>query len=89
MTDTPVRTVKEVVTDFLGSAPTLEEIAAYRLPADLQNRAHQLLDRNRAGTLTPDERNEMNEFSQIDHLMTLVKAKARLKLKSQRKSQSK
>jgi hypothetical protein len=82
MTDTPVRTIKEVVTDFLGSAPTLEEIAAYRLPTDLQDRAHQLLDRNRAGTLTPDERNEMNEFSQIDHLMTLVKAKARLKLKS-------
>jgi hypothetical protein len=85
MTDTPVRTIKEVVTDFLGSAPTLEELAAYRLPPDLQDRAHQLLDRNRAGTLTPDERNEINEFSQIDHLMTLVKAKARLKLKSQSK----
>jgi hypothetical protein len=85
MTDTQVRTIKEVVTDFLGSAPTLEEIAAYRLPPDLQERAHQLLDRNRAGTLTPDERNEMAEFSQIDHLMTLVKAKARLKLKAQNK----
>ena len=85
MTDTQVRTIKEVITDFLGSAPTLEEIAAYRLPTDLQDRAHQLLDGNRAGTLTPDERNEMNEFSQIDHLMTLVKAKARVKLKTQSK----
>ncbi len=85
MTDAPARTIKEVVTDFLGSAPTLEEIAAYRLPPDLQDRAHQLLDRNRAGMLTPDERSEMNEFSQIDHLMTLVKAKARLKLQTQSK----
>jgi hypothetical protein len=85
MTDTQVRTIKEVVTDFLGSAPALEEIATYRLPTDLQDRAHQLLDRNRAGTLTPDERNEMNEFSQIDHLMTLVKTKARLKLKARSK----
>ncbi len=80
-----VRTIKEVVTDFLGAAPTLEEIAAYRLPADLQDRAHQLLDRNRAGTLTPDERIDMDNFSQIDHLMTLVKAKARLKLSTQNK----
>ncbi len=85
MTDTQVRTIKEVVTDFLGAAPTLEEIADYRLPTDLQDRAHQLLDRNRAGTLTPDERNEMNEFIQIDHLMTLLKAKAHLKLKAQSK----
>lgn len=83
MTDIPVRTIKEVVTDFLGSAPTLEEIATYRLPADLQTRAHQLLERNRAGILTPDERQELDDFSQIDHLMTLVKAKARLKLKAQ------
>ncbi len=83
MTDTQVRTIKDVVTDFLGSAPTLEEIAAYRLPADLQDRAHQLLDKNRIGTLTPDERIEMGDFNRIDHLMTLVKGKARLKLKTQ------
>ncbi len=80
---TPVRTIQDVVTDFLGSAPTLAEIAAYRLPAELQNRAHQLLDQNRAGMLTPDERDEMNDFKQMDHLMMLVKAKARLKLQAQ------
>lgn len=85
MTDAQVRTLKEIVTDFLGSAPTLDEIAAYRLPTELQDRAHQLLDRNRAGTLTSDERSEMDEFGQIDHLLTLVKAKARLKLKAQHK----
>ena len=74
MADTAARTLKDVVTDFLGSAPTLEEIAVYRLPVDLQARAHDLLDRNRAGILTPEERAEMDEFSQIDHLMTMVKA---------------
>jgi hypothetical protein len=83
MPDTQIKTVTEVVTDFLSSAPTLEELAAYRLPADLQDRAHQLLEKNRAGTLTPDERHELNDFRQIDHLMTLVKAKARLKLQAQ------
>lgn len=78
----PEKTIKDVVTDFLASAPALEEIAAYRLPDELQIRAHDLLDKNRAGNLSNEERAEMEEFRQIDHLLTLVKAKARLKLKA-------
>ena len=62
-----------------ATAPTVEEIAAYRLPDNLQERAHDLLERNRAGSLTTEERAEMEEFRQLDHLLTLVKAKARLK----------
>jgi hypothetical protein len=80
MNNTPAKTITDVVTDFLGSAPSLEEIAAYKLPAELQERAHQLLDKNREGSLTEPERAEMDEFRRIDHLLTLVKAKARLKL---------
>lgn len=80
---TPEQTITDIVTDFLGSAPTLEEIAAYRLPQPLQERAHELLTKNRDGTLTPEEREEMAAFRQIDHILTLVKAKARLKLKEQ------
>jgi hypothetical protein len=80
---TPEKTVEDVVTDFLGAAPTLEEIASYRLPEALQIRAHELLEKNRAGSLSDGERAEMEEFRQIDHLLTLVKAKARLRLKTQ------
>jgi hypothetical protein len=83
MIPSPEKTIKEIVTDFLGSAPSLEEIVAYRLPHELQERAHYLLQKNRENTLTNDERAEMEEFRQLDHLLTLVKAKARLKLKAQ------
>ncbi|GEM_PF-2913254 len=48
MVFTPEKTIEDVVTDFLGAAPTLAEIAAYRLPDDLQARAHDLLGKNRA-----------------------------------------
>jgi hypothetical protein len=82
MSIAPEQTIKDVVTDFLGSAPTLTEIAAYRLPDELQVRAHSLLEKNRAGNLTDDERAEMADFRQIDHLLTLVKAKAKLRLRS-------
>jgi len=79
----PEKTISDVVTDFLSTAPSLKEIAAYRLPEDLQTRAHTLLEKNREGALSGDEHAEMAEFRQIDHLITLLKAKARLKLKEQ------
>lgn len=81
MTLAPEKTLKDVVTDFLASAPSLEEIAAYRLPDSLQIWAHDLLDKNREGSLSDEERAQMEEFRQIDHLLTLVKAKAKLHLK--------
>ena len=75
----PERSIADIVTDFLSSAPSLEEIADYRLPDELQERAHALLDKNRSGTLSVDEQAEMEEFRRIDHLLTLIKAKAHLR----------
>ncbi|MEP7294317.1 MAG: hypothetical protein ABI835_21185 [Chloroflexota bacterium] len=83
MTTTPSKTITDVVTDFLASAPSLEALAVYRLPDDLQQYAHYLLDMNRAGSLSEQERRDMEEFREIDHLLTLVKAKAKLRLKDQ------
>ena len=78
---TPVRTVIDVITDFLAANPTPEEIIAYRLPDDLQTRAHDLLERNGEDLLTPDEQQEMTEFAHVDEMMSLLKAKTRLKLR--------
>jgi hypothetical protein len=76
----PEKTATDVITDFLASAPSMDEIIAYRLPDHLQERSHFLLERNREGGLTADERQEMEEFLQIDRIMALVEAKERLKL---------
>lgn len=77
----PIRTVFGVITDFLASDPTPEQIIAYRLPPDLEARAHDLLDRNGEGQLSPDEIEEMHDFMRADEMMSLLKAKTRLKLK--------
>jgi hypothetical protein len=81
MQNVPTRTVYDVITDFLATQPSPEEIIAYRLPDDLQARVHELLDKNGEGELSPEEEKEMHTFAQIDHMMTLLKAKMRLKLK--------
>jgi hypothetical protein len=78
----PIRTVFGVITDFLTSDPTSEEIIAYRLPPDLEARAHDLLDRNTEGELSPDEIEEMRDFMRADDMMSLMKAKTRLKTRS-------
>lgn len=73
--------VFSVITDFLATNPTPEEIIAYRLPSELEARAHELLDRNGEGELSPHEIEEMHDFGRIDEMMSLLKAKTRLKLK--------
>lgn len=81
MEATPFRTVFGVITDFLASDPTSDEIIAYRLPPDLESRAHDLLERSGEGQLTFDEQLEMYDFMRADEMMSLLKAKTRLKLK--------
>ncbi len=81
MQNTPVRTVFGEITDFLATNPTPEEIIAYRLPDDLQARAHELLDKNGEGKLTPEEYDEMFDFVRVDDMMSLLKIKMRIKLK--------
>lgn len=81
MQNIPTRTIFGEITDFLATNPTPEEIIAYRLPDDLQARAHELLDRNSEGELTPEEHNEMMDFARIDNMLLQLKAKMKLKLK--------
>jgi hypothetical protein len=83
MENAPVRTVFGEITDFLATNPTPEAIIAYTLPDDLQARAHELLDKNGEGDLTPEERDEMMDFARIDQMMSLLKIKMRIKLKSE------
>lgn len=80
MLDAPARSVFSEITDFLATNPTPEAIIAYHLPDDLQARAHELLDKNSEGELTPEEYHEMMDFARIDNMMTLLKAKMKLKL---------
>jgi hypothetical protein len=73
-------TITTLISEFLGSAPTLEEIIAFRLPEPLELRGLELLERNRSGYITPEERAELDEFTRMGHFMNRVKLQARLKL---------
>ncbi len=80
----PHRTVLDEITDFLSMNPSSEAIIAYRLPEELEKRAADLMELNRQNRLSGDDRAEMETFMQAEHLMTLLKAKSRLRLVAQK-----
>lgn len=72
--------VYDEVLEFLISAPTPEQIIAFRPPEATQARLRYLLDTNRAGTLTAEEQMELDEYSRVEHFVRMLKIKAHEKL---------
>jgi len=68
------------IIDFLTSCPLPEAVVAYKPSVALQNRANVLLEKNRQGDLTETEKQELDYFMVIEHLMRLAKARARKRL---------
>jgi hypothetical protein len=70
------RTAQDEVLDFLLSAPTPEQIVAFQASETAQARLRYLLEANRNGTLTDSERLELDEASNLNHFIILLKARA-------------
>lgn len=85
MLDVPVRTVFDVLTDFLASEPTAEELIAYHLPDGLQARVDALIERNGEGQLTFDEQRELFDFIRADQMMAMLKTKTKRRLRDESK----
>jgi len=73
-------TLFDEILDFLASTLTPEQIIEFHPSARLQLRLRDLLDRNRNETLTAEESTELDEFSRMNHLMSMLKIRARKRL---------
>ncbi|MDE2857626.1 MAG: hypothetical protein OXN94_07245 [Chloroflexota bacterium] len=78
--DAPTRTVFDVVTDFLASRPTDEEMLTYRIPTDLQARLDSLIEIDATSRLTAAQREELGDFRFVADVLTLLRAKIRRRL---------
>lgn len=72
-------TLFDEITDFLVAAPTPREIIAFKPSAPLDERLHELLERKADDGLSNEEEEELDRFLHLNHLLTLLKAKARLR----------
>src|ERR1700693_2658002 len=57
-------------------------------PAD-KERMHQLSAKARAGTLTPDEQVEIDNYERVGHLLNIMQSKARRSLKRRHRKNGK
>jgi hypothetical protein len=80
MADIELSTLFDEILDFLASTPTPEQIIAFKPSPELDQRLHDLLDRNTNNTLVAEERAELDEFMRMNHLLKMLKIKARQKL---------
>ncbi len=64
------------VLDFLIKQPTPQEIAQFKVSSAAQTRLQNLLEKNRTGTITQTEADELDVFEQLDQLMMLLKARS-------------
>lgn len=65
------------VVDFIAAGPTPDRIAAYHPSDGARERVLELLQRQKAGALLPQEESELDDYLQLEHLMRLIKARAR------------
>ena len=66
---------------LLASSPAPEDVIAYKIPTDLQERLSFLLEKNRTERLSTEEFTELNQFEFLEHIFRVAKARARLQLK--------
>ena len=71
--------VYQEVYQFLVSSPTPEQIITFRPSESTQERVRQLLEINKSGNLTSEERTELDEFESVNHFVSMLKIYARQK----------
>lgn len=62
---------------FFASAPSADEILAFRPSQASVSRANELLELNRQNALDDESRDELNQFEHTETLMQLIKARIR------------
>jgi hypothetical protein len=68
------------VLETLASLPSPQDVLALRPSETLQQRIDELLEKNQSGGLSPEEQREWEQYSYVEHLVRLAKARAALTL---------
>jgi hypothetical protein len=69
-------TIALEVARFIARRPSPEQVIAFQLSPESVERAYALIAAERANTLSEDERQEMESYLAIQHMMILAKAEA-------------
>ena len=68
------------IIDFIAAGATSKAIADYRPSPEAQERVYELIEREKDHSLSQQEKAELDHFMELEHIMRMAKAKARLML---------
>jgi hypothetical protein len=71
------------VARFLAHHPTPEQIVAFHPSPEVAQRAYDLIQTEREGSLSEEERQELESYLVIEYLMELIKLEAHRQLRQQ------
>src|SRR5215468_9690471 len=71
------------VAHFLAYHPTPEQIVAFHPSPEVAERAYELIQTDREGSLSEEERKELESYLVIEGLMELIKLEAHRQLRQQ------
>jgi hypothetical protein len=67
----------EEIVDFIAGGTTPDTVVSFRPSAEAREHVEEVLRRQRAGTLTPDDAAHLAHYLELEHIMRLAKARAR------------
>ncbi len=82
MIEAPVRTIIDVIAEFLACGPSADGVLIYHFPPVAQARLRFLLEQNREGELTAYEEDELDDYVRADEFMGMLKTNTRFKLRN-------
>jgi len=71
----------EEIIDFIARGTTPESVIAFRPSEALQRRVAELTEQAREGRVSAEERSELEDCLQLEHIMIMAKARARQHMK--------
>lgn len=75
MSQASVLRAYDEIASFFARGPSPQEIAAFRLSDETVERIRELLEKNADGTLSQDESAELEQVSQLNRMLLLIRSR--------------
>jgi len=76
MSNAAIPSYLEII-DFIATGTTPQAVVDYHPSADAQKRVAELIERDKDGNLSPEEKAELDHFMDLEHILRMAKARAR------------
>jgi len=77
MSNAAIPSYLEII-DFIAAGSTPEAVIKFHPSDSVQRRVAELVERSTEGTISGEDQSELEDYLQLEHIMIMAKARARL-----------